>query len=73
MDPAAEVTVASLFQALKLGKVNKHDVILLNITGGGYSLLKQHKHIYHLQPDVVLTLDDLGDNRLAERLPRKIQ
>jgi cysteate synthase len=73
LDPAAEVTVASLLQALKLKKVNKKDLMLLNITGGGYSLLKQHKHIYHLQPDEVLTLDDLEDNQLAEYLQRKLQ
>jgi cysteate synthase len=57
IDSAAGVAVASLVQALKQGKVKNSDKILLNITGGGYTRLKQARRLKYLTPDVVL--DDI--------------
>ena len=51
---AAAVAVASLYDAVKDGKVKKDEVIALNITGGGQERLKNESEIYKLQPSAVL-------------------
>jgi len=59
LDPAAEVAVASLFQAVERKTVAPDDLILLNLTGGGYERLKREQSCLPVQPDIVLTSDDL--------------
>ncbi len=59
LDPAAEVALASLFQAVERKIIAPDDLILLNITGGGYERLKREQHCIPVQPDIVLTPDDL--------------
>lgn len=51
LDPAAAVCVAGLIQAVKVGTLKKDDVILLSITGGGYSFKDQKSRIIH-KPDI---------------------
>lgn len=53
---AAAVAVDSLLQAVKLGKVEKDAVIMLNITGGGEKLYKKDKQVWYLKPAAVFPL-----------------
>ncbi len=57
IDPAAEIAVASLLQAVDQGRIDKKDLVALNITGGGQNRLRAEKAPVALTPDVVLTQD----------------
>ncbi|NOY08605.1 MAG: cysteate synthase [Spirochaetes bacterium] len=72
LDPAAEVAVASLFQAVKMERVKRKDIILLNITGGGYRCFKKDNEIVYIKPDIVFDLKDIQGNSSAERVGEKI-
>ncbi|MBI9061259.1 MAG: cysteate synthase [Marinilabiliaceae bacterium] len=48
--PAAAVATATLINAVKDGVVNKDDLIMLNITGGGEERLKRDKEVTYLKP-----------------------
>ncbi len=51
---AASVAVASLAKAVKEGAVKKDEVIMLNITGGGEDLTKEHHDVVYAKPDMVI-------------------
>ena len=51
---AASVAVASLEKAVADGTVRKDEVIMLNITGGGESLTKEHHDVIYAKPDMVI-------------------
>ena len=51
---AAAVAVSSLAKAVKEGTVKKDEVIMLNITGGGESLTKEHHEVFYAKPDAVI-------------------
>ena len=51
---AASVAVASLAKAVESGDVRKDEVIMLNITGGGESLTKEHHDVVYAKPDLVI-------------------
>lgn len=51
---AASVAVASLEKAVADGTVSKDEVIMLNITGGGESLTKEHHDVIYAKPDMVI-------------------
>ena len=51
---AAAVAVSSLAKAVKEGNVKKDEVIMLNITGGGESLTKEHHEVFYAKPDAVI-------------------
>lgn len=54
---AAAVAVTSLIQAVKDGKVQKEDTVMLNITGGGEKHFKEGKDLWYLKPSAVFPLD----------------
>ena len=56
IDPAAEVALASLRQAVALGRIGRKDVVALNITGGGHVLLRRDRRISFLRPHATFTL-----------------
>ena len=51
---AAAVAVCSLSKAVEEGAVRKDETIMLNITGGGESLTKEHHDIWYAKPDAVI-------------------
>ncbi len=55
--PAAAVATASLIDSVRLKKVEKDAVIMLNITGGGEEKFKAEKNLFYLKPDVVFDID----------------
>lgn len=54
---AAGVATASLMQAIANKQVKADDVIMLNITGGGEALFKEHNDVWYLKPDYVFKVD----------------
>ena len=53
------MAVAALNQAVLSGTINPEDVILLNITGGGVSRIKEDFDCNILKPD--MTISDLEE------------
>ena len=51
---AASVAVASLSHAVAEKAVGNEEVIMLNITGGGESLTKEHHDVVYARPDMVI-------------------
>jgi cysteate synthase len=51
--PAAGVSVASLMQAVRGGRVRPDELILLNITGGGEKRIPQERKISCIEPRLV--------------------
>lgn len=49
--PAAEVAIASLFQAVEQGHVKANDHILLNVTGGGLKRIQEDFGCYLIPPE----------------------
>ena len=71
IDPAAEVAVASLRQAVAMGRIGRRDTVALNITGGGQRRLHLERRPEALRPDATLTMEDLhrhGSARGVETL-----
>ena len=54
---APAVAVASLAQAVSEGAVEKDEMIMLNITGGGEELAKSGKKVVHARPHLILDPD----------------
>ena len=59
IDPAAEVALASLQQAVEQGRIGRRDMVALNITGGGYRRLRRERRIAFLRPQATFTLEAL--------------
>ncbi len=68
LDPAAEVAVASLEQAVAMGRIGTQDLILLNITGGGYQRREREQQLRCLEPDIVLSLEEFQQGQIWEKL-----
>ena len=60
IDPAAEVAVASLEQAVALGRIGPRETVALNITGGGRRRLERDKGTAALRPDAWFAMEELG-------------
>lgn len=65
---AAAVAVASLNQAIENGVVDKDEVIMLNITGGGEELAKSENEVIYRQPDLVIDPALPAENIIEEVL-----
>lgn len=68
LDPAAEVAMATLQQAVATGRVAASDHILVNLTGGGAKRLATTTTLFPARPDYTLTAADLDDARLRRLL-----
>ncbi|MCD8312671.1 MAG: cysteate synthase, partial [Bacteroidales bacterium] len=63
---AAAVAVASLEQAVSCGAVEKDEVIMLNITGGGDALSDaEHRKTFKAIPDLILDNDTPAEDVVA--------
>lgn len=65
--PAAAVATATLIEAAKNGTVNKDDLIMLNITGGGEDKFKAKKELFRLKPRIVFDI-----NPDAEEIQKRV-
>jgi cysteate synthase len=68
IDPAAEVALASLQQAVQMGRIGRHDMVALNITGGGHRQLRRDRRIAFLRPHATFTLKTLRKEGVARGL-----
>ena len=67
LDPAAEVAVASLFKAVRMKRVGPSDLILLNITGGGYKRLAMDERIIYSKPDLILDYETIRGRSVKDK------
>ncbi len=65
VSPAAGVAVASLFKAVETGAVDKDEVIMLNITGGGIKRFGSEHKLLGLKPGKVFPLN-ASEDEIAE-------
>jgi cysteate synthase len=65
-DPAAAVATAALLQAAETGAVGRDDLILLNITGGGYDRIREDYTLYPLEASAMAIPDEPCDGLIAE-------
>ena len=55
--PAASVATATLINSVKNGTVQKDDLIMLNITGGGEDKFKAENKLFYLKPELIFNID----------------
>lgn len=55
--PAASVAAATLIDAVKKGTVQKDDLIMLNITGGGEERFKAEHELFYLKPEIIFGIN----------------
>jgi len=55
--PAAAVATATLIHAAQSNLVEKDDLIMLNITGGGEERFKSENQLFYLKPEIVFDMD----------------
>ena len=67
IDPAAAVAVAALSRAAGSGQINREAVILLHVTGGGFSLIPSKNRVAANWPDLAIPLGALGTPAAAEK------
>jgi cysteate synthase len=73
LDPAAEVALASVIRQAGAGTVGKDEMILLNVTGGGYSFIERDLRPAPVEPDVTVTAADADDPESAARLVDRLR
>jgi cysteate synthase len=61
---AAEVAIASLFQAVERKHIRKDDIVVLNITDGGPKRMKREKKIHQCQPDLLIDFEMVEDEEV---------
>ena len=68
IDPAAEVAVASLLEAVRGGRIRPRDPVLLNITGGGRRKLLATRRTAALREDATFSIEELRTDGPARGL-----
>lgn len=58
--PEAGIALASLISCVKNKKCGKNDVIMLNITGGGFELIRRDFQMEQLKPTIVIDQKDFN-------------
>jgi cysteate synthase len=57
--PPAAVSTASLIKYCRQGLIDKKDIVMLNITGGGIGRFKRDNHLSYLEPSLVIDKTDI--------------
>ena len=70
LDPAAEVALAGLVRAVRQGIIDRSDLVLLNLTGGGRKRVALERNIRQVQPDYLISSKQLSSSQLAKQLLR---
>ena len=66
--PEAGVAIGSLIQAIQQKKVEKDDLIALNITGGGERRVKRDNDVYFLEPFIKFTDKEINGKGMRKKL-----
>jgi cysteate synthase len=69
IDPAAEVAVAALMQAVELGRIARRDCVALHVTGGGQRRLMREKRTRLVRPHALFTREILEAKDWKELMP----
>jgi len=72
IDPAAEVAVAALVQAVEAGRIGAQSVVALNVTGGGRKRIEATGRVERLEPSVRFEMEELRGRGVAAVL-RELQ
>lgn len=70
--PAASVAVAALIEAVERGEIGRHDVVALNLTGGGFDTARRDLGSQPIVPDLVADRTMYDTHTIAEAV-RSIQ
>ncbi len=66
--PAAQVALAGLIRARRAGRIERDELVLLNVTGGGSSMVDRDLEKHYVKPDIVFHASELGRKPLRARL-----
>ena len=72
LDPAAEVALRSLMQAVEGGRVDRGDLVLLNATGGGQKRMEREGRKRQLAADIEIGRDEMDPRTVRRKLERII-
>lgn len=61
LDPAAAVATAALISAVNSGVVDRMDTITLNITGGGYTRVREELDIFPVPVTAIVDVDEVPE------------
>ncbi|HJJ89773.1 MAG TPA: cysteate synthase, partial [Methanocorpusculum sp.] len=61
LDPAAAVATAALISAVNTGVVDRMDTITLNITGGGYTRVREELDIFPVPVTAIVDVDEVPE------------
>ena len=64
--PAAAVAVADLMRSARTGSIDTEEIVMLNITGGGYQRIRRSEKLSPVIPDLVIRREDFQPQRIAE-------
>ncbi len=65
IDPAAEVAVAALVQAVEAGRIGARSVVALNVTGGGRKKIEATGRVKRLEPCTCFDMEELRGRGVA--------
>ena len=69
--PAAAVAVADLIQAAKNGTVEKDEVVMLNLTGGGVDLIAKNEDVRLIPPTRIINREE-SDAENVDRIMKEL-
>jgi len=67
LDPAADVALAGLIQAVARGNITSGQVVLYNATGGGAKRLAAEDRSRSVEPDYIFTPDEAKSPGIIEK------
>jgi cysteate synthase len=70
LDPAAEVALAGMLQAIENEEIDPSELVALNLTGGGRRRLEREGRIKATQPDVVVNPYEVNTSDIAHLLAK---
>jgi cysteate synthase len=73
LDPAAEVAVAGLLNAVNGGTIPRDDTVVLNITGGGTNNVEQTGKKRYLKADIIFDSEELKNTANTPQLLALVQ
>ncbi len=68
LDPAAEVAVGGLIQALQSGEIGRKELVLLNVTGGGRRRLIREVERYPASAEMEFAVEEIEASAVAGKL-----
>jgi cysteate synthase len=68
LDPAAEVAVGGLIQALESGSIGRKELVLLNVTGGGSRRLAREVERYPAAVELEFGLEEIDAHSVSGKL-----